>query len=75
MQNALKDGRLKFADKHKPHPEEDNEIKTYALFVEPVDVMVVDIITSVGVVNIDGVSFVYDKSDVPDDMEMARNMG
>lgn len=44
MQNALKDGRLKFADKQKPRPEEDVKTKVMALFVEPVDTMVVETI-------------------------------
>lgn len=43
MQNALKDGRLKFADKQKPHSEEENETKINAFFVEPVDIMVVEL--------------------------------
>lgn len=48
VQNALKDGRLKFADKQKPCPEEEAETKVKALFVEPVDIMVVDTVDSVG---------------------------
>lgn len=42
MQNFLKDGRLKFVDKRKSWPEEDVKTKVEALFVEPIDIMVVD---------------------------------
>lgn len=48
VQNALKDGILKFVGKLKPRPEEEIETKVEALFVEPVDIMVVDTIASVG---------------------------
>ncbi|XP_050890799.1 uncharacterized protein LOC127096248 [Lathyrus oleraceus] len=48
VQNALKDGKLKFADKQKPHTKEDNETKNDVFFVELVDIMVVDTITSTG---------------------------
>lgn len=48
MQSAIKDGWLKFGDKQKPSPEEENEKKIDAFFVELVDIMIVDTITSVG---------------------------
>lgn len=44
MQNALKDGILKFSNKQKPCPEEEIETKIEALFVEPIEIMVVDIV-------------------------------
>lgn len=49
MHNALKDGRLKFDDKEKPHPKEDVKTKVEALFIKLVDNMVVDIIDEPGV--------------------------
>lgn len=48
MKNALKDGRLKFADKKKPRPEEDFEKKVEDLFVVPVEIKVVDTIDEAG---------------------------
>lgn len=49
MQNALKDGRLKFANKQKPCPKEDVETNIEALFVELVDIMVVDTVDEASV--------------------------
>lgn len=48
VQNVMKDGRFKFTDKQKPRLEEENETKIDAFYVEPVDIMIVDTITSVG---------------------------
>lgn len=42
LQNDLKEGRLKFTDKQKLHPNKDIETKAKALFIEPVHIMVVD---------------------------------
>lgn len=44
----MKDGKLKFVDKQKPHLKEDNETKNDVFFVELVDIIVVDTITSTG---------------------------
>ncbi|XP_050888947.1 uncharacterized protein LOC127094126 [Lathyrus oleraceus] len=48
VQKALKDGRLEFVDKQKPQLEKDVETKVEALFIEPVDIMVVDIVDEAG---------------------------
>lgn len=42
MQNTLKDGRLKFADKQKPCSEGETKTKTEALFIETMGIIVVD---------------------------------
>lgn len=49
MKNYLKEERLKFTGKQKPHAEADSYLKAKeALFVKPVEVMIVNVTEGVG---------------------------